>query len=186
MVPSTPFDTGKSLPLLRAQFQSCYHELSRLAHNKLRYENQMHTFDTSALVHEVYDNMFRNKQFSFQNSSHFLAVAAIVMRRILIDYARQKKSQKRGGELIRMTYGAIDSPVETTPEEILQLDESLKRLRQLNKRQSRVVEYFFFGGYKHEEIAEIMNVSIDTIRRDWRLAKAWLSSQMKNKNGNIR
>jgi RNA polymerase sigma factor (TIGR02999 family) len=123
--------------------------------------------------------MFRNKQQKFKNESHFLAIAAIVMRRILIDYARQKKRQKRGGDLLRMTYGAVAGPVETTPEEIILLDESLKRLRQMNKRQSRVVEYYFFGGYKHEEIATIMNVSIDTIRRDWRLAKAWLSSQIK-------
>jgi RNA polymerase sigma factor (TIGR02999 family) len=179
MVSSPHHNTGSSLPLLRAQFQSCYSALSRLAHNKLRHEDHLHTFDTSALVHEVYENMFRNQQNSFQNSSHFLAIAAIVMRRVLIDYARQKKSQKRGGELIRMTYGAIINPVETTPEEILFLDESLKRLRQLNKRQSRVVEYYFFGGYKHEEIADLMNVSIDTVRRDWRLAKAWLSSQLK-------
>ncbi|HEX5169877.1 MAG TPA: ECF-type sigma factor [Cyclobacteriaceae bacterium] len=179
MVTSPLYDTGKSLTFLRAQFQSCYDQLSRIAHNKLRYESALHTFDTSALVHEVYDNMFRNKQYSFQNSSHFLAIAAIVMRRILIDYARQKKSQKRGGDLIRMTYGAVNSPVDTTPEEILLMDESLKRLRQLNKRQSRVVEYYFFGGYKHEEIAGIMNVSVDTVRRDWRLAKAWLSAQMK-------
>ena len=179
MISSTHYDTGRPLSLLRAQFQSCYNELSRIAHNKLRFEHPLHTFDTSALVHEVYDNMFRNKQNSFQNAAHFLAIAAIVMRRILIDYARQKKSQKRGGELVRMTYGAINDPVETTPEEILLLDESLRRLRQLNKRQSRVVEYYFFGGYKHEEIAEIMKVSIDTVRRDWRLAKAWLSSQMK-------
>lgn len=167
------------MPHLRAQFQSCYHELSRIAHGRLRRENAMHTFDTSALVHEVYENMFRNKQSGFQNTSHFLAVAAIVMRRVLIDYARQKKSQKRGGELMRMTYGAIDHAVETTPEEIIILDESLKRLRRLNRRQSRVIEYHFFGGYKHEEIARIMDVSIDTVRRDMRLARAWLSSQMK-------
>jgi RNA polymerase sigma factor (TIGR02999 family) len=123
--------------------------------------------------------MFRNHQSGFQNESHFLAIAAIVMRRILIDYARQKKSQKRGGELMRMTYGAVNNPIETTPEDIILLDESLKRLRQLNKRQSRVVEYYFFGGYKHEEIAGIMDVSVDTVRRDWRLAKAWLSIQIK-------
>lgn len=168
-----------SLSHLRAQFQSCYHELSKIAHSRLRHEGAMHTFDTSALVHEVYENMYRNSQSGFQNTAHFLAIAAIVMRRVLIDYARQKKSQKRGGELVRMTYGGIDHAVETTPEEIINLDESLKRLRQLNKRQSRVVEYHFFGGYKHEEIARILDVSIDTVRRDMRLAKAWLSSQMK-------
>lgn len=140
----------------------------------------MHTFDTSALVHEAYENMFRNNQDRFQDSSHFLAIAAIVMRRILIDYARHKKSKKRGGELVRVTYGAVNDAVETTPEEILLLNDSLQRLRRLNKRQSRVVDYYFFGGYKREEIAGIMNISIDTVRRDWRLAKAWLSSQIKS------
>lgn len=179
MVSSALYDADNPITVLRAQFQACYNELGKIAHNKLRNEYPLHTLDTSALVHEVYDNMFRHEQYKFQNVSHFLSIAAIVMRRILIDYARQKKRQKRGGDLIRMTYGAIDNPVETTPEQILLLDESLKRLRQLNKRQSRVVEYYFFGGYKHEEIATIMNVSIDTVRRDWRLAKAWLSNELR-------
>lgn len=176
---SSTTDAKNTLSDLRAQFQSCYEELNRLAHNKLRYEESFHTFDTSALVHEVYDNMYKQRQFQFRSTSHLLAIAAIVMRRILIDYARQRKRLKRGGDMIRMTYGVISSPVQTTPEEIILLDESLKRLRSLNKRQSRVVEYHFFGGYKHEEIAEILGVSIDTIRRDWRLAKAWLSIQLK-------
>ncbi|HEY4655777.1 MAG TPA: ECF-type sigma factor [Cyclobacteriaceae bacterium] len=171
--------TNSGLSLLRAQFHSCYDQLRRIAHNKLRHENLNHTLDTSALVHELYDQMFRQQQYQFKNISHFLAISAIVMRRILIDYARQKKRQKRGGDQIRMTYGAVVNPIETTPEEILLLDESLSRLRHINKRQSRVIEFSFFGGYNHDEIAAIMGVSTETVRRDWRLAKAWLSCQLR-------
>ena len=101
------------------------------------------------------------------------------MRRILINYARDKKRLKRGGDMIRMTYGDVQVPVQTTPEEILSLHECLKRLKKLNKRQARVVEYHFFGGFKHQEIADHLGVSEETIRRDWRLARAWLSLEMK-------
>ena len=171
--------TGSPLSALRSQFRLCYSELERMAHSKLRFENQLQTLDTSALVHEAYNKMASGQRKPFSDDHHFLAIAAIVMRRILIDYARQKKRQKRGGDKIQMTYGAVAQPLETTPEVIIQLDESLKRLRQLNKRQSRVVEYHFFGGYSHEEIAAMLKVSVETVRRDWRLARAWLSSQIK-------
>ena len=177
MQPQAPLQNA-AFSRLKAQFNACYRELSRIAHSKLRDENANITLDTSALVHEVYFKLHGHKEFQYQNNTHFIAIAAIAMRRILVDYARQKRRQKRGGDSMRLTYGAIADPAMTTPEQILQLNDLLVELKQKNKRQGRVVEYHFFGGYKHEEIAQLLEVSIDTVRKDWRLARAWLSSQL--------
>ena len=175
--------SGSKLPqkfsVLRSQFQNCYQELSGLASNKLRFEHHAYTLDTSALVHEVYLKMDQQNKM-VENKGQFMAIAAIVMRRYLVDYARQKQRIKRGGNYIQLTQGALSNVVLTTPEQVIELDESLKRLKHFNPRLSRVVEFHFFGGYKHEEIAEMMEVSIDTVRRDWRLAKAWLSKELKS------
>ncbi|KPQ19919.1 ECF-type sigma factor [Algoriphagus sp. NF] len=164
---------------IRSQFLRCYDELSKMARQKLRSEYQSSTLDTAALVHEAYLKM-DGSQKGYADKNHFLAIAAIVMRRFLVDYARQKKRQKRGGDQIQLTYGSANQAVMTSPEEVLQLNDALNRLKALNNRHCRVVEFHFFGGYKHEEIAEMMGVSIDTVRRDWRLAKAWLSKELKN------
>ncbi|MEX2566842.1 MAG: ECF-type sigma factor [Cyclobacteriaceae bacterium] len=180
---STGSSFGRKFPqnigILRAQFQDCYQELCRLASTRLRYEHQAYTLDTSALVHEVYLKM-NQQNTNFENKGQFMAIAAIVMRRYLVDYARKKQRLKRGGNYIHLTQGALGKVVVTTPEQVLELDESLKRLKHLSPRHSRVVEFYFFGGYKHEEIAQLMEVSIDTVRRDWRLAKAWLSKEIKS------
>ncbi|WP_268033733.1 ECF-type sigma factor [Algoriphagus sp. PAP.12] len=165
--------------ILKSQFLTCYDELSKMARQKLKFEYNSDTLDTSALVHEAYLKL-ENHESGFQNKSHFMAIAAIVMRRFLVDYARQKKRQKRGGDQIQLTYGAVNQAIFTTPEEVINLNEALTRLKFINNRHCRVVEYHFFGGYKHEEIAKMMGLSIDTIRRDWRLAKAWLSKELKN------
>ncbi|MBR9998052.1 MAG: sigma-70 family RNA polymerase sigma factor [Cyclobacteriaceae bacterium] len=164
---------------LKHHFKQYYHELSQIAHRKLRFERIDHTLDTVALVHEAYGRLYQQANSHFRNSSHFLAIAAVSMRRILINYARDKKRQKRGGDLIRMSYGKANIPVQTTPEDILALHDALNKLKRLNKRQARVVEFHFFGGFKHHEIAEHLSVSEETIRRDWRLARAWLSIEMK-------
>lgn len=165
---------------LKQLFQYCYLELNAIAHRKLQYEVAEFTLDTCGLVHEVYEKMHRQQNAQYKNSDHFLAVASMVMRRVLINYARDKKRQKRGGDMIMMTYSNINQPVKTTPEDILYLHEALNRLRKLNKRQYRVVEFYFFGGFTHKEIAGYLEVSEETVRRDWRLARAWLSLQMKS------
>ena len=164
---------------LRQLFQECYNELSRIASRKLTYEKVSHTLDTYGLVHEVYEKMYQQPNARFNNSTHFLAIASITMRRILINYAKSKNRLKRGGDLIKMTYGKVSLPIETTPEEIIALHEALQKLKRLNKRQSKVVEYHFFGGFKHHEIASYLGVSEETVRRDWRLARAWLSLELK-------
>lgn len=158
-------------------FISCYEELSAMASKKLRFEHNAATLDTSALVHEAYLKIEKHKQ-GVESKGHFMAIAAIVMRRFLVDYARQKQREKRGGDQIQLTYGAVQHAVDTTPQEILHLNEALKQLKAVNNRYCRVVEFHFFGGYKHQEIADILGVSIDTVRRDWRLAKAWLSNEL--------
>jgi len=109
---------------LRGQFDRCYHEISRMAHNKLRRESSA-TIDTSALVHEVYIKMQHQHRLP-RDKQQFLAVAAIVMRRYLVDYARLKQRQKRGGDQVQLTFGTLNQPVYTTPEQILKLDEALK------------------------------------------------------------
>lgn len=161
----------------RSMFQDCYRELSRMASQKLRNEYSANTLDTSALVHEAYMKMEKHRN-GFENKDHFMAIAAICMRRFLVDYAKQKSRQKRGGNQVHLTYGETNHSVATTPKQILNLYEALVRLKAINNRYCRVVEYHFFGGYKHEEIAGLLSVSIDTVRRDWRLAKAWLSQEL--------
>lgn len=162
----------------KRMFQVCYEELSIKASNKLKYEFNALTLDTSALVHEVYMKMDQYQK-SIQNKNHFLAIAAISMRRFLVDYARQKSRQKRGGDQIQLTYGDGNEQVATTtPEGLINLNDALNSLKRINKRHSRVVEYHFFGGYKYKEIANMLGVSEETVKRDWRMAKAWLSKEL--------
>ncbi|GAB2999919.1 sigma-70 family RNA polymerase sigma factor [Cyclobacterium sediminis] len=163
----------------KRMFQVCYEELSLKASNKLKYEFNALTLDTSALVHEVYMKMDKY-QGEIKNKNHFLAIAAIAMRRFLVDYARQKNRVKRGGHQIQLTYGdGSEQIVTTTPEGVINLNDALNGLKRINKRYSRVVEFHFFGGYKYQEIANMLGVSVETVKRDWRLARAWLSNELK-------
>lgn len=159
-------------------FPEVYDQLKRLAHNKLFNERKDHTLNTTALVHEAYEKMAPQRE-DFNNKDQFFALAAQAMRRILVDHARKKKSEKRGGARFRITYGDHNMPLETTGDELLLINESIQRLSKINQRQAQVVEYWFFGGFNHEEISKILNVSVPTVRRDWRLARAWLSREMK-------
>jgi RNA polymerase sigma-70 factor (ECF subfamily) len=156
-----------------------YDELYRIAHNRLQYERRGHTLNATALVHEAYLKLVDQQRITWQNRAHFIAIAAQAMRRILINYAQSRKAQKRGGGQPVITF--IDEAVvrETRSEELLALDDALKQLAVLNERQSKVVELWFFGGLTHEEIAEVLDVSVPTVRRDWRLARAWLSRELK-------
>lgn len=165
---------------LRAHFDRYYEELNAIARQKLRFERSGHTLDTSALVHEIFEKLHHQRAVHFQNKDHFLAIASMAMRRVLVNYARDCQRLKRGGHLVKMSYGNVQIPLETTPEEILSLNEALTSLRKLNKRQSRIVEYYIFGGFKHQEIAEYLGLSVDTIRKEWRMARAWLSLQLKS------
>ena len=160
-------------------FPEVYEQLRELAHCHLRWEYNAETLNTTALVHEVYLRMKPQAQKDFVNQAQFFALAAQAMRRILIDHARKKKSEKRGGDKLHITFGKQDVALETTADEIFALHEALERFCKLNERQAKVVEYSFFGGFNHEEIAAILGVSVPTVRRDWRIARAWLSRALK-------
>ena len=117
---------------------------------------------------------------NWKNRAHFFGIASLAMRRILINYAHKNVAQKRGGDKIHFTFDEEAIARESAAEELIILDEALKRLEKLNARQAKVIEYRFFGGLTQEEIAEVLDVSIPTVRRDWRLARAWLSRELNN------
>lgn len=157
-----------------------YEELRQLAHRQLRQERQGHTLNTTALVHEAYLKLIDQQRVKWQNRAHFFALAAQAMRRILINYANNRLAQKRGGGQPLVTFNEQSVVQEARAEELVALDEALADLAKLNERQSKVVECQFFGGLTHEEIAEVLAVSVPTVRRDWRLARAWLSRELAN------
>ena len=157
-----------------------YEELRAIAHRQMLGERGGHTLNTTALVHEAYLNLIKNDEIDWQNRAHFLSMAAIAMRRILIDYARRRMAEKRGGGLAKATFLEGEHFGESRPEELLDLDEALKRLEAFDERQAKVVTFKFFGGLKHEEIAEVLGVSTPTVHRDWRLARLWLSREMRS------
>lgn len=157
-----------------------YEELRQLAHRQLRRERQGHTLNTTALVHEAYLKLIDQQRVNWQNRAHFFALAAQAMRRILINYANNRLAQKRGGGQFLVTFNEQSVVQEARAEELVALDEALSTLAKLNARQSQVVEFQFFGGLRHEEIAEVLGVSVPTVRRDWRLARAWLSRELTN------
>jgi RNA polymerase sigma factor (TIGR02999 family) len=155
-----------------------YKELHQLAHLNLRSERKDHTLNATALVHEAYFKLIDQTRVTWQNRAHFFAIAAQAMRRILINYAEQRKAEKRGGGGVFVTFVDDQMKRDTEPEELIALDEALEKLSKLNERQSKVIEYWFFVGLKHEEIAEVLGVSVPSVRRDWRLARAWLSREL--------
>jgi RNA polymerase sigma-70 factor (ECF subfamily) len=160
-------------------FPLVYDELRRIAARKLRDERPAHTLSATALVHEAWIELSKLNRIQWQNRSHYLAVAAQAMRRILIDYAVGRNRQKRGGG---QTALQLDDEVwavaETRGDELLALDEALARLAVLNERQARIVEQRFYGGMTVEETAEALNVSPATVKREWATARAWLNREL--------
>jgi RNA polymerase sigma factor (TIGR02999 family) len=155
-----------------------YAELHRLAKRYMRRENAGHTLQTSALVNEAYLRLIEAHRVRWQNRSHFFAVSAQLMRRILVDFARARQSRKRGGSARQVS---LDEGLVVSPErgaDLLALDEALGRLSALNARQSQVVELRYFGGLNEEEVAEVLKVSSRTVRHDWSLARAWLYREL--------
>ena len=149
-------------------------ELRRIGRNYMRGERKGHTLQTTALLNEAYVRLVDQKHVRWQNRAHFLAIASELMRRILVDYARRRVSQKRGAGALQVTLGDAETiPVERTPD-LVALDEALTSLAQIDERRSRVVELKFFGGLSIEETAEVLKVSPTTVERDWTIAKAWL------------
>jgi RNA polymerase sigma-70 factor, ECF subfamily len=155
-----------------------YEELHRAARRYMSLENSSNTLQTTALINEVYLRLVDFPEITWQNRAHFFAVCAKLMRRILIDLARSRQTQKRGGGAEEIEFDETLFAPQAISSELLALDEAMKRLAQLDERKSQVVELRFFGGLSVEESAEVLKVSRETVKRDWRLAKVWLFREL--------
>jgi RNA polymerase sigma factor (TIGR02999 family) len=155
-----------------------YEELRRLAHRHMGRERPGHTLQTSALVNEAYLRLIDQKNVRWQSRAHFFAIAAQIMRRILVDYARSRRYAKRGGGAPRVSLNEAAVASESRSAEVVALDEALKGLAAIDPRKGQIVELRFFGGLSVEETAEVLGVSPGTVMRDWTLAKAWLRKEM--------
>jgi RNA polymerase sigma factor (TIGR02999 family) len=151
-----------------------YQELRQRARRYMANERSGHTLQTTALVNEVYLRLVDTPQCNWQSRTHFYAVCAQLMRRILVDFARSRNYQKRGGGLRPLSLDEALSVCQESSSQIVAVDEALKNLAQVDKRKSRVVELRFFGGLSVDETAEVMRISADTVMRDWKMAKVWL------------
>lgn len=153
-------------------------ELHRLAHHYMSRERPGHLLQTSALINEAYIRLIDWKNVRWQNRAHFFGVAAQLMRRILVDFARDRQYLKRGGGTLLVSLSNAASFVVQRGEDFVALDEALTALAQIDPRKVRVVEMRFFAGLSVEEVAELLNVSKETVMRDWRLAKVWLLREL--------
>ncbi len=159
-----------------------YGELRRLAHSYMRNERAGHTLQTTAIIHEAYLRLIDAGQVRLENRAHFFAVAARLMRQILVDLARKHGYQKRGGGAHQIS---LDETLIVSPEQnddLVALNDALDALATLDQRQSQVVELRFFGGLTEEEISEVLKVSTRTVRSDWRLARSWLLRELDREN----
>jgi RNA polymerase sigma factor (TIGR02999 family) len=158
-----------------------YEELRQMASRYMSRQPSGHTFQTTELIHEAYLKIAGQGGQNWQNRAHFFGVAAKAMRHILVDYARSKHSQKRGGwQQQRVTFTEDLLATNGRPEEIVALDVALNQLAALDERKSQVVEMKFFAGLKVEEIAQVLKVSPETVKRDWRFARTWLLRELAN------
>lgn len=162
-------------------FPLVYDHLKAIAFMHLNNEKPGHTLSQTDLVHEVYLKLIDQSDINWKDRAHFYAIASRCMRQILIDYARKRKSQKRGGPLEPMTYLDGMMKVEQQVDDLLNLDKALRRLSRLNKRLAEVVEYRYFGEMSIEDTAEVMGISTSTVIRDWAKARGWLYKELKGR-----
>jgi RNA polymerase sigma-70 factor, ECF subfamily len=155
-----------------------YGELHGLAARQMHRERGDHTLQTTALVHEAYLRLCGSEPIDWQNRGHFFAVAAQQLRRILVDYARRARSEKRGGGQVMLSLEDGDCPVVDRDERLLAIDEALTRLEALDERAAKVIELRYFGGLSEKEAAGSLGISVATLKRDWEFARTWLTSQL--------
>jgi RNA polymerase sigma factor (TIGR02999 family) len=166
---------AEALDALLPQVQRELHDMARRC---MAGERVGHTLQPTALVNEAYVRLVDVRRVNWQNRAHFLAMAARVMRRVLVDAARSRRAHKRGGEAVRVTFDeALPTKTDDQPE-LIALDDALQSLARIDARKSHVIELRFFAGLSVEETATVLGVSADTVLRDWRLAKAWLTREM--------
>jgi RNA polymerase sigma factor (TIGR02999 family) len=169
--PTEGSDVERMLPLV-------YEELRRIARRQLRHEGVGHTLNTTALVHEAYLRLAAPAHLDISGRAEFLSIAAMAMRRVLIDYARQRTAQKRGGVQMRVELDDIEVAADGRAEQLVALDEALTALAASNPRLARVVDCRFFGGMSQEETALALQLTPRTVRRDWTKARMWLAIAM--------
>lgn len=164
--------------LVDAIYPLIYDNIRKEAHYQLKNERAGHTLQTTALAHEAYLRMVDQDAANYKNRAHFIAIASLAMRRILIDYARKKKAEKRGGKDHALTFQDGMAQYEAPLSDILDLDKLLQKLEMMNERQAKIVQYRFFGGLTYKEIAEVVGGTEHSVRYDWRVARAWLKKEM--------
>ena len=155
-------------------------ELHRIARRCMAGERAGHSLQATALVNEAYMRLIDAQHVHWQDRAHFLAMSARLMRRILVDWARSKGYQKRGGGALKVTFNEALPAADERGHDLVALDDALEALAKFDERKSRVVELRFFGGLSVEETASVLEVSVDTVMRDWKLAKAWLLHEMRS------
>jgi len=156
-----------------------YDELRRQASSFLRKERQGHTLQTTALIHEAYLKLIGQREVEWQNRAHFFGIASTMMRRILVDYARERYREKRGGGAENLPLDeALQISVKEKSVDLIALDDALNRLARADARQARVIELRYFGGLSIDETAEVLGISNATVRNDWNLGKAWLKIEI--------
>ena len=153
-------------------------ELHRIAKRCMAGERAGHTLQATALVNEAYLRLINTQQVNWQNRAHFLAMAARLMRRVLVDSARARQYQKRGGAGVKVTFNEDAVPARESSFDVMALDDALSALAKIDERRSQVIELRFFGGLTVEETAAVLDVSVETVMRDARLAKAWLAREL--------
>jgi len=163
---------------LHALVPIVYDELRKVAHRYLQRERPPHTLQTEALVHEAYLRLLDGRPVAAESRAHFVAVAARLMRHILVDFARTRQAAKRGGgELVTLTLSMDRAQPQSA--DVVVVDDALNALAERDEQQARIVELRFFGGLTIEETAEALDISLSTVKRDWTVARAWLSREMK-------
>jgi RNA polymerase sigma-70 factor (ECF subfamily) len=155
-----------------------YDELHRIAAREMRREPGEHTLQTTAVVHEAYLRMCRSDQIDWKDRGHFYAVATQQLRRVLVDHARRVHSEKRGDGVVKLSLWESDGAMTALDLRVLAVDEALTRLEALDPRAAKVVELRFFGGLSESEAADVLQISVATLKRDWDFAKTWLTGQL--------
>jgi RNA polymerase sigma factor (TIGR02999 family) len=188
-IPGIPTDTRQITELLLAWGQgdqAAFDELVPLVHDELRRiarrcmagERAGHSLQPTALLNEAYVRLVNVQRVRWQDRAHFLSMAARLMRRILVDIARSKHYQKRGGGAVRVTFDEFAIAPAEPGHDLVALDDALKAFEHVDPRKSQVIELRFFAGFSVEETAEVLGVSVDTVMRDWKLARAWLLREL--------
>ena len=163
---------GRLMPVI-------YEECRRIAAHQIEREHRDHTLDPTAVVHELYLRLIDQRRATWDNRAHFFAIAAQLMRRILVDYARARGAQKRGGAALLVSLdAAADTPNDSMAEDVVAIDEALERLALIDIDQVRIIELRFFGGLTVEDTARVVGRSPRTVKREWQLAKAWLYHEL--------